>query len=269
MSLLAGQALDPTLFFSSGNPVRQGSSFDLTIGRIFDADGREPSGPFILRPGHIVQVVSAEIFALPNDVTGHATYKTTLTKDGIWALTVGIVDPGWDGPLTTTLLNFSQVPYPISVGSAFLRISFFKHEPVPESLIRKCKSIDGYVREVQEKAMTKFAPTFMNHAKVVADASDEVLEKIQKRALGWVGAVAGLFALLALVLGIAQFVFAGWSRGSLFENDADSMRQRITGLETKLDRIEKNVSSSPEGIANTTEVPSVQTKRPVSGAPKR
>src|SRR5690348_9613144 len=106
MTLITGNALDPKTFFKEGQPSLQGSSFDLTIGSIFDQEGKKVEGLFTLKPGHMVQVVSTEVFNLSDRVTGHVTYKTTLTKKGIWALTVGIVDPGWDGPVATTLLNF-------------------------------------------------------------------------------------------------------------------------------------------------------------------
>lgn len=60
MSLLTGNALDPKRFFRAGNPRVQGSSFDLTIGCIFDHNGKKVDGPFTIRPGHMVQVVSSE-----------------------------------------------------------------------------------------------------------------------------------------------------------------------------------------------------------------
>src|SRR5690349_1007472 len=109
MTLVAGTELDAQKFFKGGKPSVQGSSFDLNIGCIFDHDGKKVDGIFTIEPGQMVQVVSAEVFSLPDHITGHVTYKTTLTKKGIWALTVGIVDPGWNGPIATTLLNFSKV----------------------------------------------------------------------------------------------------------------------------------------------------------------
>src|SRR5437870_4781417 len=99
MALITGKALDPKKYFKGGQPAVQASSFDLTIGSIFDQTGTKVNGLFTIKPGHMVQVVSAEVFNLSDQVTGHVTYKTTLTKKGIWALTVGIVDPGWDGPV--------------------------------------------------------------------------------------------------------------------------------------------------------------------------
>ena len=79
----------------------------------------------------MVQVVSAEVFNLSATTTGHVTYKTELTKNVIWALTVGIVDPGWTGPVATTLLNFSRDDHAVALGDTFLRVTFFDHAAVP------------------------------------------------------------------------------------------------------------------------------------------
>ena len=128
MSLISGRDLANTRqFFSAGTPPVNGTSVDLTIGRIFDHEGEEWIRPYILKPGQMVQVVSKEAFALPDTITGHVTYKTALTRQGVWALTVGIVDPGWKGPISTTLLNFSNVNHSIAretvfSGSVFLSI---------------------------------------------------------------------------------------------------------------------------------------------------
>jgi deoxycytidine triphosphate deaminase len=46
-----------------------------------------------LEPREMVWILSKEEFALPKDVTGFATLRTTFTKQGILALNVGIIDP--------------------------------------------------------------------------------------------------------------------------------------------------------------------------------
>ncbi|WP_424032180.1 hypothetical protein [Methylocella sp.] len=110
----------------------------------------------------MVQVVSTEVFNLPRTVTGHATYKTELTKNGIWALTVGIVDPGWNGPLATTLLNFSRCDHAVALGDPFLRITLFDHAPVPDENLETGGSVAEYLLGVQKTAKTRFPQTFMN-----------------------------------------------------------------------------------------------------------
>ena len=119
MRLITWENLNVERFFSSGTPVRRASSFDLTIGAIFNHRGQRIEGSYLLEPGQMVQVVSQEVFSLPRNITGHVTYKTSLTKKGIWALTVGIVDPGWKGPVATTLLNFVVLIMLLCLGRHF------------------------------------------------------------------------------------------------------------------------------------------------------
>jgi hypothetical protein len=146
------------------------------VGSIFDHYGEKVDGPFALKPGHMVQVVSAEVFNLPDTVTGHVTYKTALTRLGIWALTVGIVDPGWKGPITTTLLNFSSVDHAVAPGDMFLRVSFFDHSAVPSAALPTLEPVDEYMLGVRKTAMTRFPPTFLNKDEIAKKAGDAVLE---------------------------------------------------------------------------------------------
>ena len=71
MTLITGNELVPTRFFSAGNPTVRESSFDLTIGSIFDHTGKKVDKSFNLEPGQMVQVVSAEVFNLSATTTGH------------------------------------------------------------------------------------------------------------------------------------------------------------------------------------------------------
>jgi hypothetical protein len=186
MTLVSGNLLDPKRFFKTGEPSPQGSSFDLTIGSIFDHKGRKVEGPFTIKPGYMVQVVSSEVFSLSDRYTGHVTYKTTLTKKGIWALTVGIVDPGWDGPVATTLLNFSGVNYAISDGDPFLRVSLFEHDPVPSNKLRKAPPLDDYVRISGRPLLPYFRPRFLTAKRYPRSRAPRFWNEFAKRrSFGW------------------------------------------------------------------------------------
>lgn len=201
MTLLAGDALDPSKLFSGPNfPKANSSSVDLTIGKIFGGAGDRSQGTFLLKPGHMVQVVSAERFSLPPSVTAHVTYKTALTKNGIWALTVGIVDPGWNGPIATTLLNFSKVDHAINKGDKFLRVSFFQHRTCLPKPMAEEMTVQGYFSEVQKRAMTHFPSTFLNQEEIAEQAGKAVLDRIRREGIVWVGAIALIFTVIQLVL---------------------------------------------------------------------
>ncbi|WP_425081186.1 dCTP deaminase domain-containing protein [Ruegeria arenilitoris] len=217
MALLAGDDLDRDKFFKAGHPVIKGSTFDLTIGSIFDAKGDRKVEPYNLKPGEMVQVVSAEEFNLPNNVTGHVTYKTRLTRKGIWALTVGIIDPGWNGPMTTTLFNFSKVEFPVAIGTPFLRVSLFQHKGVHDSLLKTSGLASEYKREVQSDASTVFPRSFLNLDVVASSASKLALKSFNRTAIALIAASAIVFALIQLVITLSPPFVSGWSSDTQLE----------------------------------------------------
>jgi len=198
--LLAGDKLDRfDKYFSTGTPMQQGSTYDLSIGKIYDSEGNLVDGHFTLEPGHMVQVVSKEIFSLPNDVTGHVTYKTGLTQSGVWALTVGIVDPGWNGPVATTLLNFSKVNKTIHCGDLFLRVTLFQHAPAEPSYIRKAPSSENYHKAIRRLAADNFPATFLNSKNIEVQAAQSVLKSLTKWAILLAAISAVFFSSIQIV----------------------------------------------------------------------
>ncbi|MBR1226890.1 hypothetical protein JQ600_18335 [Bradyrhizobium sp. AUGA SZCCT0176] len=253
MALIAGNSLDPKKFFKSGQPAVQGSSFDLTIGSIFDHEGKKVDGPFTIKPGHMVQVVSSEVFSLSDRVTGHATYKTTLTKKGIWALTVGIVDPGWEGPIATTLLNFSRVDHAIAEGDAFLRVSLFEHEPVPAERMRKSPALDAYLKDIQKTAASSFPNTFLDTEKIAEAAGGKVLTRIRTEALGWVASIAVLFTLMQFVVNVGSYR-PYWLSTEVSTRDLNDLRAAMDAMQAKLLKYEQ-VAPPPPSQPNSQAVP--------------
>ncbi|WP_169195386.1 hypothetical protein [Devosia sp. MC1541] len=248
MKLIAGTELDPKRYFTGSYPTAQASSFDLSIGCIYDETGTEVPR-FNLKPGHMVQVVSKEIFNLPANTTGHVTYKTTLTQEGIWALTVGIVDPGWNGPIATTLLNFSKVEHTIHQGDKFLRVSLFEHEAVGANLMRKAPELEVYRKQVQSRASSRFPHTFMNHDLIAEQAGKKVMSRIRVEALAWIGLSAILFTVIQVFAPPAADAVRNWGAPSINEE----LLSTVTILEERIKTLEAELSS---GSART-ETPAV------------
>jgi hypothetical protein len=191
----------------------------------------------------MVQVVSSEVLHLSDRVTGHVTYKTTMTRHGIWALTVGIVDPGWQGPIATTLLNFSRVDHAIAEGDAFLRVSFFEHEAVPAEKLRKAPPLEAYLRDIQKIAATMFPPTFLDTKDISEKASRSVLNRLRKEALAWVVLVAVVFTGLQIV--------AAWFTGSgrPTMSEIESLKDKVEAMQSKLLKSEIPNASGPSSAA--------------------
>ena len=76
-------------------------------------------------PQGIVQVVSSERVKVPSTITGLATVKTSLCNEGLLALNIGIIDPGYEGAISSFLLNFSSVPRISNVARAIPQIAVY------------------------------------------------------------------------------------------------------------------------------------------------
>lgn len=106
-------------------------------------------------------ILSKEKFKMPKNVTGLATLRTTFTKQGILALNVGIIDPFFEGPISTALINFSDRPRRIDVDDKFFRVVFFEHEDVT-SFHEGSENKEGlsYFKELESVSYTYFSRSF-------------------------------------------------------------------------------------------------------------
>ena len=162
-------------------------------------EGKTHDGPSYVLPARgMVWVVSNEKFVLPNDITGLATLKTTWTHNGILALNVGIVDPGWNGPLATALVNFSNTNFEIERGAAFLRVLFMLHAKTSAKDILMDKK--AYMGQIRDKS-SKIPSTFLDSKSL----ANEVLNQIYGSSVfaNWltrVGIIIGLIAIVAIFI---------------------------------------------------------------------
>jgi len=186
------------------------STYDLTIGDIFavgpaNVKRRRKDGPekrYFIGPREMVFVLSKERFALPSNVTGVATLRTTFTKDGLLALNVGIIDPLFSGPISTALLNFSDRPVEIFVGQKFFRVLFLEHDDVAAFSPANSESVEQqiYIRELEKKAYSEFPKTYLN----VPSSDDEFYYRNFWNMLragltyGWGGKIVSGFIVLLL-----------------------------------------------------------------------
>ena len=170
--MIVGQKLlDLQLVTGATRDNLKHGTLDLTIGSIVPI-GKEvetkkkqitEEGSCFLEPREMVWVLSREEFQIPPTVTGLATLKTAFTKDGILALNVGIIDPMFTGPISTALINFSDRPRQIRIGSKFFRLIFFEHDDVTDFHAEdESVKYEDYIRELKEKSYADFAPSFLN-----------------------------------------------------------------------------------------------------------
>jgi dCTP deaminase-like protein len=100
-------------------------SYDVRIGGIVTPGGKVEES-YEVPPQGIVEVFSEERICLPPEIAGIALVKTSLCNEGLLALNIGIIDPGWQGKVSSFLTNFSKIGYLLAKGDVFLRLTFYQ-----------------------------------------------------------------------------------------------------------------------------------------------
>ncbi len=219
--LLTSTEINAAHLIAGGVPAGQrDTTYDATVGCIIQ-EGKEISpDSFTLIPRGIVWVVSAEKFCLPSDITGLATLRTTWTHDGILALNVGVVDPGWNGPLAAALVNFSNRPFPIRKGDTFLRVLFFNHNQSAAKNINE--NSESYKLRITKNSCS-FAETFLDMKKL----SSEV-------ALSVFGLPKFVFYVTIILVALGIFsVFSSMAYGLWFDKRAVSAEVEVIAKRTE------------------------------------
>lgn len=138
-------------------------SYDVRVGLVvgYDDGDLKQQKDWVIRPQGIVEVISKETITVPANVIGIAMVRTRLCNDGILPLNIGIVDPNYSGPVSTTLLNFSKIDYPLREEEVFLRLTFHEcgSEVAKDASLAEVER--NYVHE-RVKKIGKFDETFLN-----------------------------------------------------------------------------------------------------------
>jgi len=209
------------------------STYDATVGMII-GNGSEITTPYTLPPRGVIWVISTENFQMPDNVTAVAALRTTWAHNGIFALNVGIIDPGYNGPVATALVNFSTDDFTVSHGDPFMRLMFFDHNvtnpttSAPSSTqlaaIRK-----DYVKKVKKNSRD-FSTSFLNMNALVDDVAKKIFSLPKVAVLAtWAGLIV---AVLAIFVPIAVSVWGGISDERL---NLAKLQQRVEILEKELD----------------------------------
>jgi len=225
MVLTSDQIKEKAIVEGADEKGTRTTTYDATVGKIINEGSEHDGDTFILPPRGIVWVVSAETFNIPTDITGLATLKTHWTHSGVLALNVGIVDPGWHGPLSTALVNFSNSPFSISKGAPFFRLLFHEHAKVEAE--KMVYPMDEYIGETKSRSR-QFATSFLNMESLTKEVSENVLKLPQ-----WALKLSVLGVLLALLAIFAPIAFTVWTDYSEQKTRLQHVEDRLKQLETR------------------------------------
>lgn len=219
---------------SVDDDLYRASTYDLSIGDIIPVGPASGGAEYKLPPGGTVRVVSRELLKLPDDVTGHALLKNELCRKGVLALNIGVIDPGFQGPISSTLINFGGTDCVVRQGAAFLRISFHRCPSSP-MLAAKAAKYDRaqYIARVKDEVAAYMAPTFLNVKATAEQAAEKAFGSFKNALLVWA-------TLGAIVLGLLA-IFAPLG-ASFVEKYVESRDQQDQELQERYDKRLKELS---------------------------
>jgi deoxycytidine triphosphate deaminase len=212
---------------SASEPSFRNSSYDLRIGKMLSSEQEGDLDKFVLEPQGVVEVISTERIVLPPNVVGYAMVKTTLCNDGIFAINIGIVDPGYTGLLSSTLVNLGKKAYPLLAGQIFLRLVFHEFTPQLEST-GVTMDDEKYVADKRTKVKERFASMFLDIPGTVSRLSKPIVEdlfgKWKVTLFWWLPLAAFSFAVLSFLVNWG----ATWSARNVLMQTA-TVRQEVLG----------------------------------------
>ena len=225
MLIVGNDILNQKLLKDADESHIKNSSYYLTIGAIIPAgeeakkyDFTKPDPMLVMKPRQVAWVVSKEVFSIQSHaITALVTLRSTFTKKGLLALDVGMVDPGFEGPIGSIVINFSKNDVPLSTGDEFFRVVFMQHPEVPlnfRSEREKTTALE-YAKRRHDEIVRGFPPTFLDTevlsddmaAKITEKVSDKLLDRVLLYLLKryWLR-----FLLGALVFGIVVVLVVYW-----------------------------------------------------------
>lgn len=242
--ILTSQQIGQRAIVVNGSPAaQQHTTYNATVGEILLEGEAITCTEYVLPPRGMVWVVSSEEFKLPPDVTGLATLRTTWTHNGILALNVGVIDPGWHGPLATALVNFSEKTFTVRKSEQFLRVIFHAHNPT--SATTKRRDMKTYVTQIADKS-ARTANTFLNIKALGAEVVDQILTlpRWLTRLTTWgiaFAVVAAIIGLLAIFVPVGYGITTEWvSRETQIETlqrEVELLKGRQVATERRLQSV--------------------------------
>jgi deoxycytidine triphosphate deaminase len=210
--MLSGQEIKAAALIQGAEESNyRAASYDLRVGRIIAPSGTGlfEGEEFIIPPQGMIEVISAERVKLPKDIAGYTTLKNRLCNKGVLAISIGIVDPLYEGLMSSTLINFSRSAVPLRAGDTFLRLTFHRYRPESEVIVPIMLADQDYIADRRKKAEVHFSDTFLNLretiAKVSAPVMQQVLGRWKKAFFVYVPIAAFALALMAFFITVGAF----------------------------------------------------------------
>ncbi|ALS97174.1 dCTP deaminase domain-containing protein [Lacimicrobium alkaliphilum] len=192
------------------------ASVDLGIKEILLKDSEESNfiecrEKYIIRPQETVCVISRERVVVPENHVAYVFLKNRLSQMGLFSFNTGIIDPGFDGPVSTVMTNLSRESIELSNNQdnhLFFRVVFHKMTNSGElTNSEKRKYSYRKYKEYRISDLKKFPYHFLDPSKIKAEVDKSLTDKagfISNRKFAIISFIfAAFLTILPIVVSVA------------------------------------------------------------------
>jgi deoxycytidine triphosphate deaminase len=248
MTLTGASILARQLIKNANSAGYRNCSYDLTVGTLVTPDGQLVE-EYALPPQGLAKVVSAETVSCPLDLLGYVLVKTSLCNEGILPLNIGIVDPGFEGPLQSCLINFGKQKIRLRRGDVFSRITFHELEAASGTQRLPPLTTADVVTRAQAEVDLYLPDTFMNIGATAQVAADKAFGKYRTTMFAWLPILAIVLTLLTFALNFGNM----WLLQSYLKPQDQARTEFLREeMESRLAKLETNRAQLSEQIQTLT-----------------
>ncbi len=191
----------------------------------------------VLNPSEMVLVITKEVIHLPPNLCATYGQLNRLANQGLMILNTSIVEPGYDGPLSCVLVNFSSQQHALSPNEPIAKVNFHQVDGTPTVLQTKI------LPENYEEAASKNATALPKSLLDVAGVEERVAEKVGS-AIRKSVTFGGLIIAILLIWSQLEGVFSSWiyQRTGIMSNATQTQKQtELTLKQIQLDYQKANL----------------------------
>ena len=258
---------------------QRAASYDVRVGTdiAIQADGKVHVDEefYKVEPHGMVEVISRETIKIPANVAGYASVMTRLAREGLLALNTGILDPGYQGPVSAVMVNFGNTPKCLKRDDPFLRLTFHHYDP-PSNVQRVSISREEFVQERKKEVGERFSESFLD----IKAQTGAIVRGIFWKSLGYAALVVTLVAMTVtfvtwgVTIGVAHWQGGFLSKDQVrsavdeyFSSDFKSVKSELTGFQKEELRreirasVQQALDEEHTKSANSTEKTSTSTPK--------
>jgi len=186
-------------------------SYDLRIGTIFRDNKIERTDETIsIDAGEIINIYTTEEFDLPANVMAVVYPINEQSSKGLLVLNPGLIDPGYQGPVTIKAINLNRLTLPIRKNMKIFTAIFYvlpvaTSSPYSKSTTPRDRKEQEFLGKLIEQKTSNISQIISLESGSPFPTKEEVKSMIRTDWIAWIILVA---TLVAAITGVASVILA-------------------------------------------------------------